>query len=318
MMSARGETLSGEQQRVAVLAPGAVGGLLAALLARRGHFVACIARRPTVEILQRDGLSLQSELFGGFTVAVGACSELSQPVSACLVAVKGPDLESALQRLPPDLMREGLVVPFLNGIEHVSLLRDRYGAGRVAPATIRVETTLKTMGTIRQLSPFASIELSSSTAPADRVAALSRMLIDAGLTVTVRTDETNMLWEKLCFLAPLALLTTEEQGSIGVVRQSRGDDLVSLVNEVTSVSRAVGAAVDGQRILQLLQGLPETMRSSMEQDASAGHPFEIEEIGGAVIRAARQHGLAIPVTTRVVDAIRTRYGTSRHSEESGS
>ena len=40
------------------------------------------------------------------------------------------------------------------------------------------------------------------------MASFVKLLSGAGLDVTVRDDEYAILWEKLSFLAPLALLTT--------------------------------------------------------------------------------------------------------------
>jgi 2-dehydropantoate 2-reductase len=51
------------------------------------------------------------------------------------------------------------------------------------------------------------------------------------------------------------------------------------------------------------------MRSSMQRDAAAGRPIELDAIGGAVVRAATRHGIAVPVTARYVDELRDRYPT---------
>ena len=47
--------------------------------------------------------------------------------------------------------------------------------------------------------------------------------------------------------------------------------------------------------------------ASMQRDAEAGNPLELDAIGGAVVRAAERHGLAVPVTSRYVDELRARY-----------
>jgi 2-dehydropantoate 2-reductase len=49
---------------VAVLGPGGVGGLLAALLARRGDRVTCIAPPATAAHLADHGLRLRSPMLG--------------------------------------------------------------------------------------------------------------------------------------------------------------------------------------------------------------------------------------------------------------
>lgn len=76
-------------------------------------------------------------------------------------------------------------------------------------------------------------------------------------------------------------------------------------------ARAAGAAVDEAAVVVLLDGVPEQMESSMQRDAAAGRPLELEAIGGAVLRAAEAAGLAAPVTARLVGDLRDREYSTR-------
>jgi len=301
-------TVRQSQWRVAVLGPGAIGGLLAGLLARDGHRVVCIGRQATVDALRIHGLTVHSNLFGEFTVPVEAQTDLRGSVDVCLFATKATSLESALARVPPPVLGKGLIVPFLNGIEHLALLRKGYPADRVVPATIRAESVLVTAGVVLHTSPFASVELASNEAASDGIATLAAQLTHSGIDVNLRDDETAMLWGKLCFLAPLALLTTDKQAPVGNVRGEWRNELVALVAEVASVARAEGAPADERGVLELLDQVPASMQSSMQKDAIAGRPVEIDAIGGVVVRAAVRHGIAVPTTARIVEEIRARYG----------
>src|SRR3712207_6435513 len=124
--------------RVAVLGPGGVGGLLAALLARAGAAVTCLAGAGTAERLRESGVRVESGLFGDFTAPVDAAERLTAPVDVLLVCVKATPLDDALERVPADVLGDALVVPLLNGVEHVGLLRRRYPQAGVVPATIQI------------------------------------------------------------------------------------------------------------------------------------------------------------------------------------
>ena len=50
------------------------------------------------------------------------------------------------------------------------------------------------------------------------------------------------------------------------------------------------------------------MRSSMQKDAAAGRPIELDAIGGAVLRGAERAGVEAPVTARLVAELRARHG----------
>jgi 2-dehydropantoate 2-reductase len=295
-----------ETLRVAVLGPGGVGGLLATLLARAGNSVEVLAGEGTARAIAERGLRLESRRFGDFKVMVGSGVRLQNPVDACLVTVKATQLEQALERVPADILGQALLVPFLNGIDHVDRLRSLYPSSNVVACTIRVEVARVEPGLIRHTSPFASVDLATYAAVQSRVERLAGQLKVAGLDVRIREDETAMLWDKLAILAPLALLTTHERANLGEVRTRRRDDALALISEVAAVARAEGAAVDAEVVVRLLDAAPASMESSMQRDQAAGQPLELDAIGGAVVTRAARAGVAVPVTARLLEELRAR------------
>jgi 2-dehydropantoate 2-reductase len=296
----------GEALRVAVLGPGGIGGLLAALLARDGNSVEVLASETTSHAIAERGLRVESQRFGDFQVPVRSGARLEGPVDACLITVKNTQLREALERVPSDVLGEGLVVPFLNGIEHVDLLRTIYPPSNVAAATMRVETARVEPGFIRHTSPFASVEIAASGANRDRVERVAAHLKAVGLDIRVRDNETSMLWDKLSLLAPLALLTTHERANAGAIRTRRRADTLAVILEVAAVAAAEGIAIDPEAVARVLDSVPETMESSMQRDQAAGRPLEIDAIGGAVVRRAARAGVDVPVTARLVNELRNR------------
>jgi 2-dehydropantoate 2-reductase len=92
-------------------------------------------------------------------------------------------------------------------------------------------------------------------------------------------------------------------------RTRRRDDLSAAVHEAAAVARANGSTIDGDNVLRLLDMLPEGMRTSMQRDAAAGRPLEVDAIGGTVVRAAAAAEIDAPVTGRLVANLRERYGS---------
>ncbi|MET9681008.1 ketopantoate reductase family protein [Streptomyces coeruleorubidus] len=290
----------GNELTVAVLGPGGVGGLLAALLSRAGHRVICLSGEETARTLRTDGIRIRSAHFGDFTTRVEADTHLREPVDACLVTVKHNALDAALARVPAPALDDGLLVPFLNGVEHPATLRARYRPDRVAPAVIRVESTRVVPGVIEHGSPFAEIDLTGTAVPRTRLDTLAETLTAAGPATRVQDDETAALWAKMSFLAPMALLTTRYGVPLGDVRTRHRDELTALVEETAAISRACGGPADPAQSLARYDAFPPSMKSSMQRDAEAGRPLELDAIGGALLRAAERHGIPAPVTARVV------------------
>jgi len=292
--------------RVAVLGPGGVGGLLAALLARDGHDVTCLARPATAAHLAEHGIELRSPMLGDAAVTVRAATRLEHPVDVCLVAAKATQLAQALEAVPAEVLGDGLLVPFLNGIDHVSRLREIYPPGQVVAGTIRVESTRVSPGVIEHASPFAAVELAAGIPERARVEELAACLSETGLDVTVRDDEAFTLWSKLSVLAPIALVTTWAAAPFGQARAQHWDEVVAIVHEIGRVATADGVELDADGTLTRLQGVPDGMRSSMQKDAAAGRPIELDAIGGSILRAAVRAGVEVPTTARLVSDLESR------------
>jgi 2-dehydropantoate 2-reductase len=297
--------------RVAVLGPGGVGGLLAALLARRGDQVTCLAPPATAAHLAEHGLELHSPALGDARVRVDAASRLEHPVDVLFVTVKAAQLEAAAEAVPAGTLGDGLVVPFLNGIDHVAWLRERYPASQVVPGTIRVESTRVGPGVIEHASPFAVVELAAAKVPEgrrDRVEELAARLAETGLDVTVHDDEAATMWSKLAVLAPIALVTTWTAAPFGEARAGHWDEVVAVASEIVAAAAADGVELDAAAVVAMLGKVPDGMRSSMQKDAAAGRPIELDAIGGTILRAADRAGTDAPVTARLVADLRERFG----------
>jgi 2-dehydropantoate 2-reductase len=290
---------------VAILGPGGVGGLLAALLSRAGQDVTVVARPETAEVIERRGISVDSVRFGEFTARPRARAELQAPVTFLLIATKATTLRDALERVTGEPQ---LVIPLLNGLDHMEILRDRFGPAHVAAGSIRIETDRPEPGRVVHTSPFVRVELAAdgpTLRPA--IAQLQTMLERAQIPTELGPSEAQILWSKLVRLAPLALTTSATQRPIGFIRSDphwRGL-LEAAMREAAAVANANGARVDAGGPLAELDAAHPTLSSSMQRDVAAGRPPELA-IPGAVLRAASRHGLACPTIEALMEQVAQR------------
>ena len=292
--------------RVAILGAGAVGGMLGVLLAKAGHNVTVLASDRTSTAINVNGLVLHSARYGEWHVRVPARPWLTAPVDVLFVTVKAPDLLAALTRVPGSLLHEAAVVPLLNGVEHVPLLRAVFPQAVVVPMTVAVEATRLEPGVVEHLSPFADYAICAG--PPERVSDPGMLLRGAGLDVdSSAADEATLLWRKLCLLAPMALLTTAARDALGPAREARPDLLDALVDETVAAAAAHEVEIDPAAIAARLRSLPGAMHSSMLKDALAGAPLELDAIAGPVLRAT-PNGATV---TRAVVADITRLAVGR-------
>jgi 2-dehydropantoate 2-reductase len=284
-----------------------VGGLVAGALARAGQEVLLILRPETLAAYP-GGVRVESAVVGEIDVDVPAAARLDRPVDVLWFTVKATTLEAALSAASPAVAPQAVVVPLLNGVEHVARLREVYGEA-VIPGAIRVESERVGVAHVVQSSAFAAVELAPAPPLRSRAEAIARELRSAGLACEVRGSEPDLLWGKLALLAPLALATSVSQQPIGGVRSDAAlqELMVACAREVCAVAAAEGARLDPAGYERaLLVGLPGEMRSSMQKDLAARRPLELDAIAGPVLRAGRRQGVPTPATEelarRVADA----------------
>jgi 2-dehydropantoate 2-reductase len=296
---------------IAILGPGGVGGLLAAVLARAGVDVTVVARESTAERIADEGIHVESELLGDFTARPTAVARLARQVDVLIVAPKAAALEDALDRVDPtrsDLA--ALVVPLLNGFDHMALLRERLAAP-VAAGTIRVQADRPAAGHVVQRGRFLLVELASDDAALrPRLDELAGALNDAGALTRVRERETQILWAKLVRLNSLACMTAAHDVTFGAIREdsARWAQLEACVREGAAVARAEGAEIDPEVVFGEFEALHAGFGTSMQRDVAAGREPELDAIAGAVLRAGERHGIPCPTVAALAAQIAERAG----------
>ena len=245
--------------KVAVLGPGGVGGLIAGLLERdraqalaestnavsgrepdtavAGGEVIVVAQESTAAVIARDGLHVQSVTFGDFTAHPRAVARLQEPVDALIVATKAAGLAPALERIA---VEPRVVLPLLNGLDHLTLLRERFTPGTVLAGSIRVEADRPAPGVIVHTSPFLLVSMAGAE-PAVHPAmqALADTLSHAGVPIKVQDSEADVMWSKLVRLNALACTTSAYDVLLGEIRSTPElrADLEGAIEEACAVGR---------------------------------------------------------------------------------
>jgi 2-dehydropantoate 2-reductase len=201
-----------------------------------------------------------------------------------------------------------VIVPLLNGIDHLSLLRSRYGAERVIAATIAVESERVGQGHIVHRSPFARLNV--STAGRTLLGSTVEHLQQMGFECRFVENESTLMWSKLVFLGPYALTTTAADKAMGgiISDPSWKEQLEACVREACAVAIGESAKVDPEAILAGMKAMPAKMRSSMQKDVEQHRTPELDAIAGPILRGARRHNIDIPATKMLVALVEQRAG----------
>jgi 2-dehydropantoate 2-reductase len=283
---------------------GGVGGLVGALLAKAGDEVTAVLRPETLTEFP-PLLSLESPL-GSFSVHVKQrATVVNEPFDILWITVKATHLEEALASIE-SASGIGAIVPLLNGIDHLPLLRTRFGDERLVPATISVESERVAPGKIVHRSPF--LRLNVSTRGEARLSLVVEKLRKVGCSAQFVADEPTLMWSKLAFLAPFALTTSAARTAIGDVVSDPAwkTRLERCCAEACAVGIASGAHLDSARMFESFASLPKGLRSSMQKDVAAGNTPELDAIAGPILRRGQKFGIDVSVTTELAEAVRAQ------------
>ena len=291
--SIRGRSMN---KSIAILGPGAIGGFLAAVFFKAGHRVVCIAKRDTVESIRSRGITLESSTFGSFTARPDAVESLDRYPDIIFITTKAINLEDALERIDPMRAESAVIVPLLNGIEHVAVLRHHFG-NRVIAGTIGIEVMQSDSGVIEHLTKHARLSLAvDDNELKSQLPEMITLLTEAGLEARIGESEAEILWRKLVRLNALACTTAVTGKTIGEIRNDDilRKDLELMVKEASEVAAAQGAKINPEVVMKELDRLEATQRSSLQRDRASGKELEADAIAGAIVRAGTRHRISCP------------------------
>jgi len=287
----------------AILGAGAIGGLIGTVLSSLGEHITVVVRPENVGRYPAN-LTLERPSGPGSLIAPAtAVATLTQPVDVLWIATKTYQLQPALAAVQSS---PGCVVPLLNGVDHVAALRTRFGRERVVPGTIAVEAERIAPGRFIQRSPIVRFNLAASGEAL--LGAIVARLGDLGFACKFVPNEQTLLWGKLCFLGPFALVTSASGMNAGeILAEPRWKQkLYCAVAEACAVADASGAELDVLQLQAVFDSSPPGMRSSMQKDVAAGRQLELDAIGGPIVRGGERYRIDVSTTVELMGAIRAR------------
>jgi 2-dehydropantoate 2-reductase len=287
----------------AILGAGAIGGLIGTALASLGEDVTVIIRPESLPGYPKN-LTLERPQ-GSISAPAKAVTALTEPVDVLWIATKTYQLQTALQAVHSS---PTCVIPLLNGVDHVEILRARFGRDRVVPGVIAVEAEKVAPGRFLERSPIIRLNLAASGEKL--LGTVVSRLGDLGFACQFIANEQTLLWSKLCFLAPFALVTSASGMNKGEILANADwkRKLASATAEACAVANASGAEVEPAKLQAIFDSMPAGMRSSMQKDLAAGRQLELDAIAGPIVRGGERYGIDVATTVGLVAAIRAKVG----------
>jgi len=286
--------------RILVVGAGAIGGYFGGRMLQAGRDVTFLVRPKRASELGSAGLVIKSPngdvaLKNPPTVQADSIKDQFDVV---LLSCKAFDLDDAIKSFAPAVGPKTSVIPMLNGMRHLKILDDRFGAEHVLGGLCAIAVTLNERREVVQLQPMQSLNFGERDGKtSDRV----RAIADAFSVVNGATPSQNVMqdmWEKWVFLASIAASTSVMRAPVGVIVAAPGgrDFLLGILDECSAVATTAGHEPGGpffQRIKGQLTAEGSPMTASMFRDIKVGARVEADHVIGDMI--ARADAAKIPV-----------------------
>jgi 2-dehydropantoate 2-reductase len=292
--------------RALIVGAGSVGGYFGGRLAAAGRDVTFLVRPRRADQLA-DGLKIISK--GEETRVRAKVITTGKPAGEfdlILLAVKAYQLQAAIGDFGGYVTQGSMILPVLNGMRHVDILRSRFGSSPVIGGVAKIASTLDERGRIVDQADFHDLAYGEwNRESSGRILALDQFMTGAGFDARLSADIERDMWEKWAMLASLGAVTCLMDGNIGqVARAPGGAELArALLGEVVASVGAAWRPLSDRfqaQVLSLLTDRGSTLTSSMYRDMKGGYHVEADQIIGDLVGRASEKGIATPLLSAVL------------------
>lgn len=311
--------------KIMIVGAGAIGGWLAAVLARGGAEVSLLARGATLDAVRRDGLILRE----GETVSSYRLDAASDPTrlpapdlivfsvktlalaqaaqSAAPALAHGPAVMTAMNGLPWWFLQGGapnspLAGMSLRSIDPDGAIAKAFASSHPIGAVVHASTRVDSPGVIRVVKIDRLIVGDAAPATSPLTRSFSEIVERGGVLCPITTDIRGEIWMKLAGNSntnPLSALMRLSATPLLETPMQR-DLLVAMMVEFENVGRRLGMTaqmpIDERLAITARLG---NFRTSMLEDADAGRRLEIDGLLGCIVEIAERLNEPVPVSHTV-------------------
>lgn len=302
------------EPKVAIVGVGPVGGILAAHLARAGHYVVlCDIQRPHLDAILERGLSIT-----GFMEMTAQCERVAYGISelarfpvldTIVIATKA----SIMPRLVPELekvARPGMrFISCQNGLDNEEFLADTFGPDNVLRIVVNYAGSQMGDGNI-YMSFFNPPNYLGAMTPGGEPLArrLAQAATEAGLETQFTTSIKRYEWEKTILNAALNPVCALTRKPMRDMMDLESTELLTeeLLREGVAVAKAAGIELEDGFLEFGIQYLRKAgyHRTSMHQDILRRIPTEIDWINSRIVEWGRACGVKTPYNFAITALIK--------------
>lgn len=303
--------------KIGIMGAGAIGSVIGGMLARNGHKVTLVGRRPHIEEIRKNGLQI-SGIWGEHTIRdLNAVTEAPHEYQdIVIITVKSFDTASAARKALPMVGTNSIIVPVQNGLGNIETLTGIFEKEKIIGGMAIFGAILTEPGNVT-VTVIASETLVGELdgTLASRVKDIVTMFNSAGIPSKASDNIMRDIWHKAFYNIALNPLSAIFQVSYGQIADNTHTRWLAkqMIIEAFEVAKAKGQYMGintPEEYMEILwkHKLPPTRehRSSMLQDILRGKKTEIDFINGAIVRMGEEYGIGTPFNSAVVRMVKAK------------
>lgn len=300
---------------------GALGTVYACLLKNKGHRVLAMVREAQVETIRNRGVAVTG-IWGEYCSKIDVVSSAiadfgNESIDLVLVTVKSFVTEEAARQIAKVLAPGTYVILLQNGYGNYETAAQYLPERQLILGRVIFGAETEDTGKSRVTVIADDVVLGSpgSKVENERVASIAALFNEAGIPTRASEQVLQYLWAKIIYnsaLNPLGALLEVNYGRLTEYAETRLL-MEGIIGEIFALLQALKqdtAWPDARSYLQDFYGqlVPVTSahHSSMLQDIKRGRKTEIDALNGAVVRLARQYGVAAPVNGLITMLVKAK------------
>jgi 2-dehydropantoate 2-reductase len=306
---------------ILIVGLGALGTVFATLLKKGGHTVFALTKDKYLAALA-DGKVRVVGIWGDHEAVLDGVFGSSEPLigrklDIIILTVKSYDTVSAIEQVKPLVSRDTLVIVAQNGYGNYEAVSGAVGKDHTLIARIIFGVKLSVPGKaeVTVIADDVRIGQPQKAVDESRIRAIAEAFRSAGIPTSYAPNVNAILWDKILYnaaLNPLGAILECTYGDLAENPETRRI-MDAIIDEIFRVAHAYGIVLNWKSPAEYrghfyTRLVPPTAKHfpSMYYDVKAGKRLEIDALNGAVVRLAREKGIAVPVNETITAIIKAK------------
>ena len=237
------------------------------------------------------------------------------PADLVILAVKGTQLDEAVETARNQVGPDTTIISVLNGIASEEVIGAAFGAEKVIHCVAQGMDALRTGNEVHSVH-MGELRI-GIVDPANqaRLDAVVAFFAETAFPHVVEADILHRMWAKFMLNVGVNQVLMVKEGTFRDIHEAgpARELMIAAMREVLPIAQKEGVNLteaDLVNDLAIIDGLTPLGMPSMRQDGLAKRPSEVELFSGTVLKKAKQYGLAAPANQYLynqVQAIEATY-----------